>query len=219
MYIDFIEAHHKKTKRNYIERVNKINKAEAAIKAKKWDFDYWDGSRDVNYGGYYYDCRWKPIAEKMIEHYNLKENSKILDVGCGKGFLLFEFKKLLPNSEVKGLDISKYAIENSKDEIRDLITEGSADKLPFKDKYFDLVISLNTLHNLFCYQLMDSLKEIERVSKKDKYICVESYRNEYEKVNLLYWQVTCESFLTPEEWEWFFKQAKYTGDHSFIYFE
>lgn len=219
MYIDFIEAHHKKTKRNYIERVNKINKAEAAIKAKKWDFDYWDGSRDVNYGGYYYDGRWKPIAEKMIEHYNLKENSKILDVGCGKGFLLYEFKKLLPNCEVKGLDISKYAIENSKDEIRNLITEGSADKLPFEDKYFDLVISLNTLHNLFCYQLMDSLKEIERVSKKDKYICVESYRNEYEKVNLLYWQVTCESFLTPEEWEWFFKQAKYTGDHSFIYFE
>ena len=219
MYIDFIEAHHKKTKRNYIERVNRVNKAESAIKAKKWDFDYWDGSRDVNYGGYYYDGRWKPIAEKMIEHYKLKENCKILDIGCGKGFLLYEFKKLLPKCEIKGLDISKYAIKNSKDEVKNFIIEGSADKLPFEDDYFDLVISLNTLHNLFCYQLMDSLKEIERVSKKEKYICVEAYRNEHEKVNLLYWQVTCESFLTPEEWEWFFKQAKYTGDHSFIYFE
>jgi ubiquinone/menaquinone biosynthesis C-methylase UbiE len=219
MYIDFLSTHHNKTKRNYLERVTTIDKAKAATLAKKWDYDYWDGSRDVNYGGYYYDGRWKPIAEKMIEHYKLKENCKILDVGCGKGFLLYEFKKLLPKCEVKGLDISNYAIENSKDEVKNLITQGSADKLPFKDDYFDLVISLNTLHNLFCYQLMDGLKEIERVSKKDKYICVESYRNEYEKVNLLYWQVTCESFLTPEEWEWFFKQAKYTGDHSFIYFE
>ena len=104
MEIDFITNHHKKTKRNYLERVNKINKAEAAIKAKKWDFDYWDGSRDINYGGYHYDGRWEPIAKKMIEHYKLTNNSKILDVGCGKGFLLFEFKKLLPNCEVKGLE-------------------------------------------------------------------------------------------------------------------
>ena len=88
MEIDFITNHHKKTKRNYLERVNKINKAEAAVKAKKWDYDYWDGSRDVNYGGYYYDGRWEPIAKKMIDHYNLNNNSKILDIRCGKGFFI-----------------------------------------------------------------------------------------------------------------------------------
>ena len=219
MYINFLEAHHKKTKRNYIERVNKIDKAAAAKVAKKWDYDYWDGSRDINYGGYHYDERWKPIAKKMIEHYSLDSNSKILDIGCGKGFLMYEFTRLLPNCEVKGLDISKYAIKNSKREIKKNITQGSADKLPFNNNYFDLVISINTLHNLYCFDLLSSLKEIERVSKKDKYICVESYRNEVEKVNLLYWQVTCECFFTPEEWLWFFKQANYTGDHSFIYFE
>lgn len=219
MYINFLEAHHKKTKRNYLERVNKIDKATSALKAKKWDYDYWDGSRDINYGGYHYDQRWVPIAQKMISHYNLNEDSKILDIGCGKGFLLYEFKRLLPNCEITGLDISKYAIENSKVEIKDNLILGNASKLPFKDNYFDLVISLNTLHNLYCFDLLSSLKEIERVSKKNKYICVESYRNEVEKVNLLYWQVTCESFFTPEEWGWFFMEAKYSGDHSFIYFE
>ena len=91
--------------------------------------------------------------------------------------------------------------------------------MPYKSNYFDLVISLNTLHNLYCYDLISALREIERVSCKHKYICVESYRNEFEKVNLLYWQVTCEAFYTPLEWKWFFKQSGYTGDFSFIYFK
>ena len=219
MEIDFITNHHKKTKRNYLERVNKINKAEAAIKAKKWDYDYWDGSRDVNYGGYHYDGRWEPIAKKMIDHYKLSSSSKILDVGCGKGFLIYEFTKLLPNVEVRGLDISEYAIANAKEEIKDNIIHGHANKLPFDENYFDFVFSLNTLHNLYCFDLIKSLREIERVGKKDKYICVESYRNEYEKTNLLYWQVTCECFFTPEEWKWWFTESGYSGDHSFIYFE
>jgi len=219
MEIDFITNHHKKTERNYLERVNKIDKAEAAVKAKKWDFDYWDGSRDINYGGYNYDGRWEPIAKKMIDHYKLNDKSKILDIGCGKGFLLYEFRKLLPKVSVFGLDISSYAIKNSKKEIIDFLKVGNANKLPYESNKFDLVISLNTLHNLYCYDLKSSLKEIERVSKKDKYICVESYRNEKEKVNLLYWQVTCESFFTPEEWKWFFKESGYKGDYSFIYFE
>ena len=218
MEIDFIEKHHKSTKRNYLERVNKVNKAESAIKAKKWDFDYWDGSRDINYGGYHYDGRWKSIAEKMIKFYNLKDNSKILDVGCGKGFLLYEFSLLLKNCEVKGLDISQYAIDNAKTEVKNALIKGNANELPFENNYFDLVISLNTLHNLYCFDLYKSLLEIQRVAR-NKYICVESYRDEYEKMNLLYWQVTCESFFTPGEWKWWFEQTKYTGDYGFIYFE
>ena len=118
--IDFMSGLHKSTSRDYLARVNDKNfpKAKAAELAKKWDFDYWDGSRDINYGGYHYDGRWEPIAKKMIDHYNLKDGDKILDVGCGKGFLLFEFQKLLPNSEIRGLDISDYAIENAKPEIK-----------------------------------------------------------------------------------------------------
>ena len=213
---------HKSTQRDYLARVNDPDypKAKTAELAKKWAFDYWDGDRRINYGGYrYIEGRWEKIARVMAEHYGLKPGDKILDVGCGKGYLLFDFTKVVPGIEVLGLDVSEYAIANAKEEIKDRLQIGNATALPYPDKHFDLVITLNTLHNLHNYDLDKALREIERVGRKNKYICVESYRNEIEKTNLLYWQLTCEAFCTPEEWDWWFKQTGYTGDHSFIYFE
>ncbi len=220
-YIDFLSALHKSTARDYLARVNDPDfpKARAAELAKKFDFDYWDGDRRINYGGYkYMEGRWEKVARPMIEHYGLKPGDKVLDVGCGKGFLLHDFIKVLPGIEVTGIDVSSYAIVNSKEEVRDRLQVGNATSLPWPDKHFDLVISLNTLHNLHTYDLDPALREMERVGKQ-KYLCVESYRNEVEKANLLYWQVTCEAFNTPEEWDWWFRQTGYTGDHSFIFFE
>jgi len=221
-YIDFMSPIHKSTKRDYLARVNdpEFPKNIAADLAKKWDFDYWDGDRRINYGGYnYIEDRWKPVAELMIDHYKLTDGCKILDIGCGKGFQMFELKKLLPNSEIKGIDISKYAYDNAKEEVKKDIVVGSCADLPWDDNYFDYVFSINTLHNLYNFELHKSLLEINRVAKSNKYICVESYRNELEKMNLLYWQVTCESFYTPDEWNWIFNQTNYDGDYSFIYFE
>lgn len=220
-YIDFVSALHKSTKRDYLARVNDPDypKAKAAELAKKWGYDYWDGDRRINYGGYrYIEGRWEKVVRPMIEHYGLKPGDRILDIGCGKGFLLYDFTKLLPGLEVHGIDISEYAIANSKEEIRNRLCVGNATRLPWSDKYFDLAISLNTFHNLYCFDLDKALREMERVARY-KYLCVESYRNEVEKANLLYWQVTCEAFNTPREWEWWFRQAGYTGDYSFIYFE
>lgn len=216
-YVDFLSSIHKRTKRDYLGRVNEGSKAEFASKAKQFGKDYWDGSRSTGYGGYSYDGRWEPIAEQFIKHYNLKFGDKVLDVGCGKGFLLYELSK--KGLDVYGIDISKYALEKAKEEIKDRLTEGVAQAIPYEDNSFDLVYSINTLHNLYCYDLKEALKEIQRVGRKNKYICVESYRNEEEKVNLLYWQLTCEMFCTPKEWEWWFKEAGYTGDYSFIFFE
>ena len=159
------------------------------------------------------------LVKSFLDNYKLPENPKILDVGCGKGFLLYDFLKIRPDAEIYGIDISSYAIENSKKEVKENLIHGNSNNLPWEDNYFDLVISINTLHCLHCYDLEESLKEMERVGKKNKYLCVESYRNELEKANLLYWQVTCESFNTPEEWLWWFKLCKYNGDYSFIYFE
>ncbi len=218
-YIDFISPLHKKTTRDYLARVNEFPKAEAAKLAKLFAKDYWDGDRRVGYGGMKYDGRWRIVAENMARHYNLKAGDRILDVGCGKAFLLYEFTQVVPGIEVVGLDISSYAIENAKEEVRPFLQVGHANHLPFKDASFDLVFTLNTLHNLHCYDLDKALREIERVGKKNKYIVVESYRTEEEKANLLYWQLTCESFCTPEEWDWWFKQTGYTGDFSYIYFE
>jgi len=212
---------HKATHRDYLARVNdpEFPKAKAAELAKQWSYDYWDGDRRINYGGYkYMPGRWAPVAKLMIEHYGLKPGSRVLDIGCGKGFQIFELTQVLPGLEVRGIDVSSYAIEHAHPDMKHLIDRGSAAQLPYADKSFDLVFSINTLHNLHNHDLDRALREMERVGKQ-KYLCVESYRDEVEKANLLYWQVTCEQFNSPEDWEWWFKQSGYTGDHSFIYFE
>jgi SAM-dependent methyltransferase len=221
-YIDFLSSVHKSTVRDYLARVNdqEFPKAKAAELAKKWEFDYWDGDRRICYGGYrYMPGRWAPVAKAMIDYYGIKSGDKVLDIGCGKGFLLYEMSLLVPGVELYGIDISDYAITHAKEEIANRLQVGSATHLPFKDKYFDFVFSITTLHNLHNYDLDLALREMERVGKQNKYVCVESYRNEVEKANLLYWQVTCEAFCTPLEWDWWFKQTGYSGDHSFIYFE
>ena len=218
-YIDFISSIHKSTKRDYLARVNEFPKAQAIEIAKKYDYDYWDGDRKFGFGGFKYDGRWRKMADALAKHYKLKPGDRVLDVGCGKAFLLYDLTQAVPGLEVRGIDISEYAIKNAKEEVRPFLQVADAAKLPFEDKSFDLVISLNTLHNLYCYDLAKALKEIERVGKRDKYIVVESYRNEQEKVNMMYWVLTGECFFAPKEWEWFFDLSGYTGDHSFIYFE
>ena len=218
-YLDFLSPLHKRTTRDYLGRVNEHPKADAATIAKRFDKDYWDGDRKFGYGGYSYDGRWRVVAEALAQHYNLKAGQRVLDVGCGKAFLLYEITQVVPGIEVHGIDISDYGIENAKTEICDRLQVASATELPFPDGHFDLVYSINTLHNLYNYELDKALREMQRVGKEHRYLVVESYRNEAEKANLLYWQLTCEAFCTPEEWAWWFEQTGYTGDHAFIYFE
>ena len=218
-YREFVSLIHKATKRDYLARVTQRDKAEVAELALQWGFDYWDGSRETGYGGYRYDGRWRKVADAMIAAYGIRPGMRILDVGAGKGFLLHDFLEAVPGVEVHGIDISRYGIEHSMESVKERIAEGTAAKLPFNDKYFDLVISINTLHNLYIDELFSALKEIERVGRCGKYICVETYRSEREKVNLMYWQLTCRAFHTPGEWEWIFGKTGYTGDHEFIWFE
>lgn len=216
--LNVITPLHKRTQRDYLGRM-KDDKVHCVRAAKQYGKDFWDGDRRYGYGGYKYDGRWKGIAEKLIEKYNLPINARILDVGCGKGYLLYEFKKLLPGAKVAGFDISRYAIDNSKEEIRPyLFVRTAADKYPFDDKEFDLVISLTTLHNLKIDELKTALKEMERVGT-DKYLVVESYRNEVELFNLQCWALTCQAFFSSEEWVWLFNEFGYNGDYEFIFFE
>jgi protein-L-isoaspartate(D-aspartate) O-methyltransferase len=216
---EFVSLIHKSTKRDYLARVTQRDKAEVSELALQWGYDYWDGSRETGYGGYQYDGRWRKVADAMVAAYAMKPGMRILDVGAGKGFLMYDFTQSIPGIDVHGVDISRYAIDRAIDAVKGKIVESSAVKLPFPDKYFDLVVSITTLHNLYNYDLFSSLREIERVGRGAKYICVEAYRNEREKVNLMYWQLTCRAFYTPAEWEWTFQQAGYTGDYEFIYFE
>jgi len=218
-YLDFISRLHRSTKRNYLERATEHDKAECAAEAKKFGRNYWDGDRKFGYGGYHYDGRWKPVAIDLIEHYQIKPKDRVLDVGCGKGFLLYELMSLVPDLGIRGIDASDYALKHAKEEVRPFLDLGKAQDLPYPDDAFDLVISINTLHNLNIHDLERALREIGRVCKGNSYIVVESYRNEQEKVNLFYWQLTCESFFSQQEWEWLFSEFGYSGDYSFIFFE
>ena len=159
------------------------------------------------------------MAEDLIRHYGLKPGDRVLDIGCGKGFLLADLAAALPGLEVRGLDISAYAVEQAREEVRDLLDCGTATALPYPDAHFDLVLSLNTLHYLYIDGFVAAIRELERVKRGDSYIVLESYRDEEEKANLIHWQLTCECFYTPEEWEWLFERFGYTGDYSFIFFE
>jgi cyclopropane fatty-acyl-phospholipid synthase-like methyltransferase len=216
--IRLISKNHYRTNRNYFKRM-----ADQKIKSmgisKKYAFDYWDGSRRFGYGGYKYDGRWKTVAKKLIKKYKLNKNSKILDIGCGKGHLIFELSKILNSKNVYGIDLSKYAKKNSPSLIRNKISCLDArKKMKYKKNYFDLVISINLIHNFSINEIFLFIKNILDISKKT-YLATESYRNDKELFNLQCWALTCETFLSPKEWIWIFKEFKYNGDYELIFFE
>ena len=215
---NYVTPLHQSTERDYLARMMD-QKVHCMKIAKQYEEDYWDGDRRYGYGGYnYIPGRWKSVAEALIKNYNLKSGSKVLDVGCGKGFLLYEMKLLIPELDIKGIDISEYGLRNTKKEVKPFLKKHKAqDSLPFEDNEFDLVISLGTLHNLRLFDLEKSLKEIERVGRQ-AYVMLESYRNEKELFNLQCWALTAESFFDEEEWVWLYDHFNYTGDYEFIYF-
>jgi len=217
--VKYVTSLHKSTNREYIKRMVD-DKVDCMLKAKEYEFDYWDGSRRYGYGGYkYVPGRWKLVAELLIKNYNLNNNSSVLDVGCGKAFLLYEMKLLLPDLKISGFDISKHGIAQAKERInKGLFVHQAQKPYPFEDKQFDLVMSLGCLHNLKIFELGIALREIERVGKQG-YVMLESYRNEKELFNLQCWALTCESFFDHKEWAWIYNHFGYSGDYEFIYFE
>jgi len=187
--------------------------------AKRFDQEFFDGDRANGYGGYRYDGRWKPVAQQLVSQYALKAGSKVLDVGCGKGFLLWDLKKVEKGIEVRGFDVSSYAVECGEEAVRDAVFVHDARRhFPFGDDSFDLVVSINALHNLYLHEIVEAFREVARVGRR-AYIVVESYRNETEKFNLMCWNLTGECFFTPDEWRWVFATAGYAGDYEFIFFE
>jgi len=200
----------KKIKRSITNRKKDKNTRVINI-SRKYGFDYFDGERKYGYGGYQYDGRWISVAKRIKRIYKLKKNSKVLDVGCAKGFLVKDLIDL--GLDVYGLDISEYAIKNSHKDVVGRIHLGSADKLPFADNTFDFVISLNTLHNLSKKDCEIALKEIQRVTKKKSFVQVDSYRNLNEKNLFLDWVLTAKYHDYPHNWKKLFKKSNYKGDY------
>ena len=201
-----------KSKRDISKRVNSKTHEQQLI-ARKFDKEFFDGDRNHGYGGYYYNDRfWTDVIKDFINYYGLKNGDKILDVGCGKGFMLYDFKKANPKLIVEGIDISDYAIEKSKSEVKEFLKVGDAKNLNYKDNSFDLVISITTVHNLNLIECKQAIMEIERVSRKHKFLTVDAYSNEQEKELMYSWNLTAKTMLHTEDWKKLFLEAKYTGD-------
>jgi SAM-dependent methyltransferase len=217
--LNLVTSLHTSTKRDYLGRMND-RKVESMLVAKKYEEEYWDGDRRYGYGGYkYIPGRWKSVAQELIKLYDLTNKSSILDVGCGKAFLLYEIQQLLPQAKLVGFDISRHGLNSRHPEFKgNLFVHNAEDPFPFSDKEFDLVISLGTFHNLRLPNLINAIQEVERVGKQ-KYIMVESYRNELELFNLECWALTAEAFFDQSEWIWIYNKFGYTGDYEFIFFE
>jgi SAM-dependent methyltransferase len=208
--LHIIKPLHESTKRDYYERMIK-DKPECMRIARQFGKDYFDGDRKYGYGGYVYDGRFKAVAKVLAEKYNLNSKSKILDFGCGKGFLMHDLNELL-GCECEGFEISRYAIENA------LVNLKITNKLPDPDKDFDLIISLGVLHN-FRLMLLKKVFNLFKLFSKHQFITLDSYHNSQELFNLQCWSLTCQSFFTPDEWIFLFKEWGYTGDYEFLFFE
>jgi ubiquinone/menaquinone biosynthesis C-methylase UbiE len=202
-------------KRDYEKRQQEKTPDVIAV-AKRYGEEFFDGDRLYGYGGYKYDGRWVKVANRMKAHYKLADDAAILDVGCAKGFLLKDFKTIMPNCTVAGVDVSEYALENALEEVKPYLKCASAEKLPYPDNSFDLVLSINSIHNLPLSRLKESLKEIERVSRGVKYITVDAWKTEKQRDNLFKWVLTAETTMHADDWVRLFKDVGYTGDYGWF---
>lgn len=214
-YSKFLMKSYPRIKRNLKERESSIDDKVRNI-ARQFGKDFFDGERKFGYGGYKYDGRWVPVVRDFIEFYKLNNNSSILDVGAGKGFMMKDFMDHLPGSKVQGIDISKYAVENCHPKVKGNIFEGNAKKLDFPDNSFDLVISINTLHNLELNDFKISLRELNRVAKKNSFIVLDAYKSNDEKKRLMSWNLTAKTILHVDDWIKVFKEVGYEGEYDWF---
>jgi SAM-dependent methyltransferase len=213
MLLNLVTPLHESTKRDYMARL--MDDKVACMKvARQFERDYWDGERRYGYGGYTYDGRWESVARGLIERYDLIPGDLVMDVGCGKGFLLYELQKLMPRLALYGIDRSRYAIENKHPKLKASLKCEKVERAFLGG--FNLVISLGTLHNLTLHKLHKALRKFSEA--KNAYIMVESFRNEQEWFNLCAWCLTAETIMRPEDWCFLFDQCGYKGDYEFIFF-
>lgn len=206
-------AKYPKSNRNVDERGLEKTDKDREI-ARRFGKEFFDGDRRNGYGGFNYNSKfWEPVVPDFQKHFSLNSKSSVLDVGCAKGFMIYDISRLIPGITVKGIDISDYAIENAIVEVKERVQVADAKNLPFEDNSFDVVISINTVHNLEIEDCGKALQEIERVSKGKSFITVDAFRNEEEKERMFAWNLTGRTIMSTRDWIIFFDKVGYTGDY------
>ena len=206
-------AKYPKSNRNVDERGLEKTDKDREI-ARRFGKEFFDGDRRNGYGGFNYNSKfWEPVVPDFQKHFSLNSKSSVLDVGCAKGFMIYDVSRLIPGITVKGIDISDYAIENAIVGVKERVQVADAKNLPFEDNSFDVVISINTVHNLEIEDCGKALQEIERVSKGKSFITVDAFRNEEEKERMFAWNLTGRTIMSTRDWKIFFDKVGYTGDY------
>lgn len=202
-----------RAKRNVEDRGQNKTDEDRRI-AREFGREFFDGDRRHGYGGFNYLPRfWQPVVPTLQRHFGLTSGSSLLDVGCAKGFMLHDLAQLIPGITVKGIDVSDYAIANAIEDMKPHVQVADARKLPFADKSFDVVIAVNTVHNLERADCAQALREIERVNRKGAFVTVDAYRTEEEKASMFAWNLTAKTIMSADEWVAFFHEVGYTGDY------
>jgi SAM-dependent methyltransferase len=206
-------ADYPRTRRDVEARGQGKTEADRAI-ARRFGREFFDGDRAHGYGGFSYNPRfWTPVVPAFQQHFGLKSGDSVLDVGCAKGFMMHDMARLIPGLVVKGVDVSEYAIDNAMPDMRGHVRAADAAALPFPDKSFDVVISINTIHNLARAECAQALKEIERVARRGAFVTVDAYRDDDERRRMEAWNLTARTMMHVDEWKAFFDASGYTGDY------
>ncbi len=206
-------ANYPRANRDVAKRGAEKTDADRAI-ARRFDQEFFDGDRRHGYGGFTYNPRfWQPVVPDFQNHFGLTSESSVLDVGCAKGFMLHDLLEAIPGITVAGVDVSAYAIAHAMPSVESVVQQADARALPFDDDSFDVVISINTIHNLDRDDLVISLREIERVARRHAFVTVDAYRSDEEREAMLAWNLTAQTILSVDEWQQLFNEAGYTGDY------
>lgn len=182
--------------------------------ARRFGREFFDGERRTGYGGFHYHPRfWEPVIPAFRDRWQLTAESSVLDAGCAKGFMLYDLQRLIPGITVAGIDVSEYAIEHAKHEVRPHLRVADIRNMPFPDRSFDVVISITTVHNLDLAGVKEALREIERIKTRGAFITVDAYRDDEQRRRMEAWNLTARTVLHVDQWKALFEEVGYTGDY------
>jgi len=201
-----------KTKRKKLGNIRKVQNRYIAWKLGK---EYYDGSRINGYGGFKYDGRWKVLLPNLIKRYKLTKKSKVLEIGCKKGFLLHDLNLLIPGIQSYGIENHKYPITKIRKKLKKNIYYREYYNLDnFNSNQFDLVIAFNSIYMQNLGDVIKTLKQIKRISKKS-YISIASYSTKRDRNKFLDWTLLGTTILKKQEWKKIFNLIGYKGDYYF----
>jgi ubiquinone/menaquinone biosynthesis C-methylase UbiE len=156
----------------------------------------------------------------IIEEMDLDKQDKVIDIGCGSGWLSREMAKVVTEGEVVGLDISEEFIRKTK-QVKDkkssknyrepIFRVADVVNIPYPDDYFNYAVSLASFS--FWTDPEKGLKEIKRVLKRDGKLCIADVYQEgpfsfraWIKINNALFSYK-ENIYSSEEYRVFFQKA------------